>query len=194
MTGGELKSGFDVIKGTFSIVPRIWRSVSNWLVLRASGVPRRAVTITPHQELRPVWCIVPDEREPTMFARCDWYIHNFTSVPISMTGTYLGKKAPCPGRIALFVVRGDLLSPATVGPKKTVEAACDFFITPPLFQAGEDFKSDVKLVDQYGNTYTHPVTFVFDPTLKFASAKSFQKVTPLLLSKHSASPSTPPII
>ena len=162
----EFGKALEKAKEVVPILSRFGRWLRNRIIYRAQGIPRCAVVITPHQELRPRWCMVPREKELTVYARCDWYIHNITDTPVALTGAYLGRKEQIPGPVKLFTVPTDMLAPRAVQPKKTTERASTFCWISSEPERGNDIRSVVDLIDQYGNHYRQSVVFIYDPTME----------------------------
>jgi hypothetical protein len=169
--------GFKYFLGNHSLpgwLVALSASVAVWLSVLAvaqrrrirSLQPRGTAVITPHQTNRPFWAMSKlASGEPAMHLRCDWYVRNTGTQPISVVGAYIGEeRAEWHGQVETFISSepGELLK--AIEPDKTAELSCDFWITPRPVQRNMPFVTTVFLQDDLGGRYTKKLRFDYDGT------------------------------
>jgi len=176
MDAGSAEKGLSIIGKVVGFFPKLKNRAATWIIYRAAGIPRRAVSLVTHQLYRPFWTIQMESRERMLYARCDWYVRSLFT-PVSIVGVHIGKRGEWQGIARTWTldraVREKMLneaSPVHIEPGHTAEIECDFWIVPPPVKEGEPLIEVVTLVDDFGNHYSRRLRFDYEknPALRAA--------------------------
>jgi len=83
----------------------------------------------------------------------DWFITNITDQPIRLLGSHLTR----PGTTGFTIVKHpeeNIFGLYEIPPGFTTEATANFWVQPPVRNVGQDFKTTMVIVDQFGNRHS----------------------------------------
>lgn len=125
----------------------VWR----WLTRYRPRVPRETVRILP--QMRGCWWSMGSvSGKPAMQVVGRWYVTNITGDPVLLLAAQL-TKPPTDGHVLVKHPEQNVFGRYPILPGATTEGSSDFWVIPPRRKEGEDFISDVLLIDQYSNRH-----------------------------------------
>jgi len=109
--------------------------------------------ILPHQ--RQHWWHMgkTGDQKPTMQIVSYWFVTNTTDKPVNILNAYI-KKPRTPGHVLIKDVHSVYHGSYPIPPHTTTDLHADFWICPPFYKEGKNFKVDIVFVDQYGQKRT----------------------------------------
>ena len=137
----------EVLKWAKRPLVAVWRFIAKC----RSPVPRQTLRIL--AQTRGCWWHMGSVADkPAMQVVADWHITNITEGPVYLLKARIAKPLT-EGSVFTRHPKQDVYGRYPILPRATTEARSDFWITPPVRNVGENFKTTVVLTDQYGNDH-----------------------------------------
>jgi len=114
-------------------------------------VPRETIRILP--QMRGCWWGNGSVAgKPAMQVVGRWHVTNITGDNVRLLGARL-LKPKTEGHVLTRHPQENIYGSYPILPGETTEVDSDFWVIPPMRKEGEDFKTSVVLIDQYGNEH-----------------------------------------
>lgn len=127
-----------------------------WLVDKMPGKKEKVPSQTLKFVLQPQgawWHMGGKDSNPAMQIHADYYATNITSGQVFVTIAFI-KKPKAETRPHVQHPTGNIFgSRYPILPGQTTELSLSFFVKPPARKEGESFKTDILVLDQYGNEH-----------------------------------------
>lgn len=122
------------------------------------GIPKKTLLVLPPNRSNACWWHMGGiNKKPAMQIIADILVTNISKNPILMHSSKLRKPETSGHAMPLHSKKAVLKNDEPFGyyikPDATITVRCDFWIQPPIKKEGEEFVSDVGVVDQYGNEH-----------------------------------------
>ena len=125
----------------------VWRFVTRY----KPKVPRETIRILPQMH-GCWWGNGSVSGKPAMQVVGRWHVTNITGDNVRLLGAKL-LKPKTEGNVLTRHPRENIFGSYPILPGETTEVTSDFWVIPPVRKEGEDFKTSVVLIDQYGNEH-----------------------------------------
>jgi hypothetical protein len=140
-------------------VKLLWQTARKWIVFSTAGIPRKTLIILPPND--PWWHMGGFKGNPAMqiVAHCE--VTNITLKPIRVVAARL-RKPKTNGYVLVRHPENNIYGSYYIMPGHTVPVSADFWIQPPFKKERESFKTDLCLVDQFGNSHwSDEIEFIY---------------------------------
>jgi len=93
--------------------------------------------------------------QPAMQIVSAWQVTNLTkkAIHIHRARIVRPRKARTDGAVSVIEPRTNLAGDGMLAPRSYAEVMTEFFVHPPVCQAGEDFKAKLEFTDQFGKKH-----------------------------------------
>jgi hypothetical protein len=139
---------------------RLWHFVSRY----KPKVPRESIRVLPQMH-GCWWSNGSVSGKPAMQVVGRWHVTNITGDNIRVLAARTSKPKTT-GHVLTRHPNDNVFGSYPILPGETTEVSSDFWIVPPVRKEGEDFKTAVILVDQYGNEHKIKNVVFKGPKLK----------------------------
>jgi hypothetical protein len=134
---------------------RLWHGATRY----RPRIPRKTLSIWPMRR----YPLLSDQRwrtasvgdQPVMQIVSEWHVTNLAKQAIHIHRARIRqpRKARTDGEVYMIDPQTNLADDVMLAPRSSAEVLTQFFVHPPVCQAGEDFKAKIVFTDQFGNKH-----------------------------------------
>jgi hypothetical protein len=137
---------------------RVWHGATRY----RPRIPRKTLSIWPMRRYPLLsdqrWRTVSIGDQPVMQIVSEWHVTNRAKTAIHLHRVCIVQphKARTDGEVYVRDPHPNLADNVMLAPRSSAEVLTQFFVHPPVCQAGEDFKAKIVFTDQFGNKHKTP--------------------------------------
>ena len=150
-TIGGIAAGIAIIEAARRWAHLLWQWVNKKVRRRSAGIPGETIRIVDHPE-KPWWHMGSTKGSPAMQIVGRWYVTNIIDRPVYVLAGRL-EKPKTEGMISTKNMESRFFGTYPIPAGCTTELSADFWVKKPVRNEGEDFTSNIVLVDQFGNEH-----------------------------------------